>query len=194
MTEFLYSSLQATWIRLEIIKALRAINPKVVQTISNNLVYEEPSIQHLASYLSKLLNTSQTFQKSHLNGEGRTTTPDQLLVKIKQYTQHFPPRPAFLQPKPADGDVILITGTTGGFGANILVQLLDDSKVLKVFAFNRPKADGLETQKKAFRARGLPEVVLESKKLELIEGDLGQGNFGLDRIKFAEVGEFIFMV
>lgn len=181
-------SLQATWIRLEIIKTLRAINPKLVQTISNNLVYEEPSIQSLASYLFKLLNVSRTPQP---NGESRVTSVDQLVSKVKHYTQHFPPRPSFLHPKPADGDVILITGTTGGFGANILVQLINDPHVLKVFAFNRPQSNGLESQRHALRSRGLPETILESNKLELVEGDLSQGNFGLDRAKFAEVCEFL---
>ena len=184
--------MQATWIRLEIIKGLRAINPKLVQSISNNLVYEEPSIQHLASYLSKLLNASQLSKKPYTSGESRMTTPEELVSKVKEHTQHFPPRPTYLQPKPADGDVVFVTGTTGGFGANILVQLLNSPQVLKVFAFNRPKSDGIESQKTALASRGLSEAILESKKLELLEGDLSLGNFGLDRLKFAEVRDFDF--
>lgn len=88
------------------------------------------------------------------------------------------PRP---HPLPS-GKVILLTGTTGAFGAHLLSTLLDDPKVLTVYALNRSQQGNplAERQQCALIDRGLQAVdIMGSPKLHLIEADLGRDGFGL---------------
>ncbi|CAL1709820.1 unnamed protein product [Somion occarium] len=184
--QFGCDSLQATWIRIGILKALRAINPSIVRSVSPNIVYDAPSISRLAATLSSIVKASHEPEL-----DGVSSRVHELESKINQFTRDFPPRPSFLRERPEGGDVVLLTGTTGGFGSNILVQLLNDSTVTKVYAFNRTKTNALGMQKEALRTRGLPESVLSSPKFELLEGDLSQTNFGLDRNKYAKLRDSV---
>ena len=78
--------------------------------------------------------------------------------------------------------VVLITGTTGGLGSYLLSSLLQDDRVEKVYAFNRPSTSSafvLERQQSAFQDRELDVTVLSSKKLVFIEGDATKASLGL---------------
>ncbi|KAF8898051.1 hypothetical protein CPB84DRAFT_1748061 [Gymnopilus junonius] len=82
----------------------------------------------------------------------------------------------------ADKDIILVTGTTGTLGSNILSQLLQNDDVELVYALNRPSKAGtstLQRQKDIFATQGLPLSLLDSSKLVLLEGDLRVDNFNL---------------
>ncbi|KAI1791167.1 acetyl-CoA synthetase-like protein [Ganoderma leucocontextum] len=75
---------------------------------------------------------------------------------------------------PLAKDVVLITGTTGGFGCDALEHLLRDGTVERVYAFNRPGTgtDALERQRKQFAARGLDGAFLDSPKFRMVEAVL----------------------
>jgi hypothetical protein len=100
----------------------------------------------------------------------------------------------------ANGKVVLLTGTTGGLGANILASLIGDEAVSRVYALNRPSkgGEGLgERQRGAFVERGLEGYVsvLEDSqdgdgggKVVLLEGDTGVVGFGLEERLVDEVG------
>ncbi|KAF8898071.1 hypothetical protein CPB84DRAFT_1748077 [Gymnopilus junonius] len=82
----------------------------------------------------------------------------------------------------SDKDIILVTGTTGTLGSNILSQLLQNDDVELVYALNRPSKAGtstLQRQKDIFATQGLPLSLLDSSKLVLLEGDLRVDNFNL---------------
>lgn len=67
--------------------------------------------------------------------------------------------------------VILIIGTRGGLGTNLLVHLLLHKDVTKVYALNRAHLDGITVfnrQANEFKAHGLPDfgspgVVVEAR-------------------------------
>lgn len=86
--------------------------------------------------------------------------------------------------------VILIIGTRGGLGTNLLVHLLLHKDVTKVYALNRAHLDGITVfnrQANEFKAHGLPEVLALSSKLDLLEGDPSKSFLGLEIHKYQEV-------
>lgn len=79
------------------------------------------------------------------------------------------------------GQVILLTGTTGSLGCNILAHLLSRNDVSQVFALNRQRTGDtslIARQSTAFVSNGFSPSLSLSAKLVLIEGDLTQTNFG----------------
>ena len=84
---------------------------------------------------------------------------------------------------------MVITGTTGGFGCDILHHLLLDDEIGTVYAFNRRGSNALARQYARFRERGLDEGLLASDKFRMVEADLDVPGFGiapaiLDEVSF----------
>ncbi|ESK96774.1 hypothetical protein Moror_6646 [Moniliophthora roreri MCA 2997] len=79
-------------------------------------------------------------------------------------------------------DTVLVTGTTGALGCNILSQLLARDDVTHVFALNRgnPDKSAMDRQAHTFVSQGVPVTLLSSPKLTVLEGDMSLPNFGLD--------------
>lgn len=88
---------------------------------------------------------------------------------------------------------MLITGTTGGLGSYVLSQLALNVDISKVYALNRKASDGrtlLERQTSALLDRGLDPMLLDLKKVTLLEGDILVDNFGLSKAMYEEVSMF----
>lgn len=87
------------------------------------------------------------------------------------------------------GDVVLLTGSTGGLGSALLAKLILSPEFTRVYALNRRASDALSTrQETAFVERGLDASLLRSGKLILLEGDTAKENLGLERHTYDEVG------
>jgi hypothetical protein len=89
--------------------------------------------------------------------------------------------PAVYAPKESNERVVLLTGTTGALGCNVLHDLLRRHDITQVIAFNR-SAQGIPIiarQAAAFREHGLDSSLTASPKLVLLEGDMSVPGFGL---------------
>lgn len=87
-------------------------------------------------------------------------------------------------------DVVLVTGTTGGFGANVLYHLAFSKDVTKIFALNRKPADGislLAKQSVALQSAFNDVDVQWLERVTLLEGDLTAPGLGLDTEVYEEV-------
>lgn len=175
--------MQATWIRNTIVRALRDPFPEVVKRLSVNFVYQAPSVVTLTQYLSDLLDSV----RGRASKAQSLDKVDKLRDLVEKYTANFPPRPSTLREATEGGDVVFVTGTTGGLGSDILAHLLHDASVVRVYAFNRPSGDVAERQRLTFRERGLNEDDLNSVKFVPLEGDLSQPEFGIAPERYAEV-------
>lgn len=122
----------------------------------------------------QLVGSSQGVQ-----GDYRARVPE-LQATVAKFINDFPSRPTFLLPRPGDGDVVFVTGTTGGYGCNILAQLSRDSTVKKIYAFNRSYDDIVPRQLFAMQKQGLLEDCMRAAKFEMVEGDLSHPHFGLN--------------
>ncbi|KAI1788607.1 acetyl-CoA synthetase-like protein [Ganoderma leucocontextum] len=172
-------SLQATWIRNTILRALRDVSGELPM----DFVYQAPSI---AALTDVVLHAALRDDKS----QGALSAQD--LVKVAEsYSADFPPRPAQLRQRGEGKDVILITGTTRGFGCDVLEHLLRSDEVSTVYAFNRKGSRPMDRQLESFRTRGLEEDLLKSVKLVMVEAELDIPGFGLDDGLLSEIRDSV---
>ncbi|TBU41001.1 acetyl-CoA synthetase-like protein [Dichomitus squalens] len=164
-------SLQATWIRNTIIHAVRQYSAYAVQKLPANLVFQFPTIRSLTDAILSTINNATPAVP--------ISTAEELLSITERYSSNFPQRPSQLRPRSSRFDVVLITGTTRGFGCDVLEQLLCDEGVATVYAFNRPSSDATKRQHASFRERGLQEYLLSSSKFRMVEATLEVSGFGL---------------
>lgn len=171
-------SLQATYIRNTILRALREAKHDAPKRIPANLVFGAPTISALSRVVYNAVNT---------DGPSAEHTPADLWKYVERYSANLPARPQNLVPRSAGKEVVVITGTTGGFGCDTLEHLLRDEAVGKVYAFNRKGTQALDRQRAQFKARGLDESLLDSPKFVMVEAVLHEKDFGIDDALLEEI-------
>ncbi|KAM5540084.1 hypothetical protein V8D89_006224 [Ganoderma adspersum] len=172
-------SLQSTYIRNTLLGAIRETDKEAAKRLPMNLVFGAPTIAALATLVHGVINSS---------ADAESRTPQDLWRYVERYSADLPARPANLVERPAgQKDVVVITGTTGGFGCDALEHLLRDETVGRVYAFNRKGTEALERQRKQFAARGLDESLLDSPKFRMVEAVLHEPGFGIDAKLLAEI-------
>ncbi|KAF8879343.1 acetyl-CoA synthetase-like protein [Mucidula mucida] len=185
-------SLQATWIRNTITHALRDRDPAKARSIGTNFVYEHPRISSIADFLAERPHRNyresvqaMTAMLDKLASPGSFSRvaipmPAGVLSSIYNTVSFYSPVKFFFP----SGDVVLVTGTTGGLGAATLAKLLESSSVRKIYALNRPvKGSGkslLERQKHAFKSKGYDGALASSSKVVLLEADITEDGLGVD--------------
>lgn len=93
-----------------------------------------------------------------------------------------------------DGDVVLVTGTTGSLGCHLLEALSLTPTVHRIYALNRASKDGTPLyvrQKAALIERAIDARILNLQKVVLIEGDLNHPTWGLTEGTFEELHESV---
>jgi len=149
-------------------RALREKHPLKARAVPINFIYLHPTPTSLASYLSNLVHGSGV----NGVGNGHYDEAAELQTLLDSYIADLP--------KP--GDRVLLTGSTGSFGANILAQLIASPTVERVYAFARRSSDGSsirERHARALKRAGWDADLLDSKKVILVEGDLGAKDFNV---------------
>ncbi|CCM06250.1 uncharacterized protein FIBRA_08499 [Fibroporia radiculosa] len=171
-------SLQATWIRNTILRALRQHDPVAPNRLSPTFVFEEPSVAKLSKLIWDVVHSpDRPKETDHIKEMQRL---------VDEYTRGYPTRPLLLHP-PSQGAVVLITGTTGGLGSDTLAHLLEDKNVERVYAFNRQSRGAASKQREAFLQRGHDMQLLQSRKYVPIEGDTSISGFGIDPQRLDEI-------
>ncbi|KAG5644717.1 hypothetical protein DXG03_007941 [Asterophora parasitica] len=110
---------------------------------------------------------------------------------IEEYSRSKVSTPGPSQPPRRRGPVtssILLTGSTGNLGSDVLALLLRDPSVTKIYALNRRSSRGpaSERVRAQFSAKGLDVAALESEKLVYLEGDATQDDLGLGGSVYTE--------
>ena len=127
---------------------------------------------------------------------GTSSTVETKITKMKAMVEEFTSFPVTasgttdVRPNGATtGQVLLLTGTTGGLGSHILRDACEDEKVIRVYAFNRPQKKGslAQRQRDVLREHGLNESNVDNQKVVLLERDLTAENFGLEESVYKEV-------
>lgn len=88
------------------------------------------------------------------------------------------------------GDVVLLTGSVGAFGCNILAQLVSMETVTKIYAVNRSSRQGIplfSRQIDALRDHGFHADALLHPKVVLVECDLTLPTLGITPSVLEEV-------
>ncbi|KAG6902725.1 hypothetical protein C0995_012389 [Termitomyces sp. Mi166 len=179
-----FDSLYATSLRLRIVSALRrskdSRHREVAKNLSPNLVYSFPVINDLAAFISSLLDYSEDVQ-DNVSSRGAAA----MEAMIARYSSSFDAPLPVSQFGASSAAIVLLTGSTGNLGSQILARLLEDSRVEKVYAYNRPSRAGAKTllqrHHDKFEEVGSDVALLKSEKLVLISGDAAESNLGLDQ-------------
>ncbi|KIJ41947.1 hypothetical protein M422DRAFT_229444 [Sphaerobolus stellatus SS14] len=184
-------SLQATWIRNSLLRALRDSARIDTREAVENFVYDHPSINALSLYMVSVAS-----------GVVTTGTQSEKMDKVSamqaivtKYTADLPasnsisagPESAAAQ----SGHIVLVTGTTGALGCYLLAELASRANITRIYALNRPSKQDeslLERQRKALVDRGLDATtVLTSPKIYLLEADVTMPGFGIPSHIYNEV-------
>ncbi|RDB20302.1 Non-canonical non-ribosomal peptide synthetase FUB8 [Hypsizygus marmoreus] len=184
-----FDSLSATFLRHRIVGALRSSNDpatqKAEQNLEQNSVYTYPVIKDLAAHIARLTSNADGLPNK---AEGKVRIEEM----IKKYTAGLS-GPIEVSSRAPDGKcppVVLLTGSSGNLGSQILATLLEDDRIEKIYAFNRPSTGAptiLERHLERFKDRGLDVGLLDSKKLVFLSGDTTQPDLGLDRGQYGMI-------
>lgn len=160
---------------------------KATARIPPNVIFEYPSIHQLSTFIVAIINDDGAglqvdFVEQHTQA---------INAMIEKYSVGLSgPVDGVLPSSPlTESAVVLLTGSTGSLGSFLLAELLKNSAVQRVFAFNRPSSSKTieERQKSAFKERGLEIDLLNSNKLTYIEADASQQKCGLSPAQYEEV-------
>ncbi|KIK64020.1 hypothetical protein GYMLUDRAFT_40242 [Collybiopsis luxurians FD-317 M1] len=179
-------SLSATILRLRIVSALRNSGDASVkaasQLINQNAIYTHPSIESLAQFVVGIIFNAGDVDESH-----------EVVIErmIEQYSKDLD---IAIQSVPngtssQGAQVVLLTGSTGNLGSQVLASLLEKDSVARVYTINRPstKISTLDRHKERFQDKELDIDLLSSKKLTLLEGDTSQPHLGLSDEDYNEL-------
>ncbi|KAF8890513.1 hypothetical protein CPB84DRAFT_1849102 [Gymnopilus junonius] len=184
-------SLQATWIRNSLLRALHDSAHIDTRHMVDNFVYNYPTITSLGTFIYAL--ATGTDSHTPVSTERRAAA---MKAMVEKYTSSG--FPAYKVPPVSNGndqlpgDIVLVTGTTGALGTYLLAELVENPAVSKIYALNRPSGSGpltaRERQEKALLGRGLKaSVILGSDKVVLVETDLSIPGFGISTDLFREM-------
>ncbi|EIW76878.1 acetyl-CoA synthetase-like protein [Coniophora puteana RWD-64-598 SS2] len=188
-----FDSLSATFLRNRIIGSLKhADDPETRERagkISQNFIFAHPTVSQLARAVCAIVKGE--------SGEAAIDVAqhvEAMEAMIKKYSVGLPGAGAKAAlnghvAMPKGASVVLLTGSTGALGSELLAGLLARDDVRTVYAFNRPgKGQSLlERQAAAFEPRGLDTEILKSDKLVFIEGDTEQEKLGLPNDIYEEI-------
>jgi thioester reductase-like protein len=159
---------------------LSAENIKVIsKQIDHRTVYTYPSAAKLAAYLFESGNFPDTNGLDVIPQDIKTTKS-----LIPKYKENLPsassakPQPSFEDP------VIVLTGSTGSLGANLLHLRCLSSIVRKVYALNQGKDGGRLRQDSVSASRGL---CTDFNKVEFLGVDLSLADFGIGIKQYTEL-------
>ena len=123
--------------------------------------------------------------------EQHPTRQERVSQVVNTYTEGFPSASRSLATRSEDGDVILVTGTTGSLGCYLLATLLVSPTVRRVYGLNRASKIGLkDRQRMSLTDRGLDGDLVDCSKLVLLIGDITKPMMGLLPDVYTEVSSF----
>ena len=184
------TSLQATWIRNSVLRALKDAAGLDTRLITSNFVYEHPTINRLSAFVFSLA----------VGGMVPTTLDDEAkkLVMhglVEKYSKDFPSsRPRNATRVHSSEKVVLLTGSTGSLGSYVLYSLMTDQAVNHIYVLNRShKGQDTATRlRNAFEQRGLDTKEILGDKVTILEADLSDEKaLGLESTDFETVGNII---
>lgn len=158
-------SLQSIQIRAEILRSVKTANK-----LTQNVVFDHPSIDKLAAYLS--------------GSSTQTSIEDEIASLVEKYS-------TFSAPKTKQGKFVAVTGSTGSLGAHIVAQLVQDSSIERIYCFVRAQDESSAAKRTAESLisrklyHSLP-LQLRTKVISL-PVDLSKPDLGLPESTYCEI-------
>lgn len=176
-------SLQTTEIISLLKTGIRSNNDADVDWITAKFVYDHPTISSLSSAVFVKTNpmspdnmTSATDQNS---SQSRLQKMEQL---VETYTRNLPEAQ---KKSTSSGFHVILTGTTGSLGTQILARLLNDPKVSRISCFDR-SANAQERVSKSLACWSSPPS-LDAERVSFYSVDYSKEDFGLGTHIYAQL-------
>ncbi|KAL4899742.1 hypothetical protein BDW74DRAFT_188917 [Aspergillus multicolor] len=170
-------SLQSFRLRSVILKTLDLGGHK----LSQNFVFENPSIQAMADELTRL----------RLGGNPQQQVPveNRMADLIEKYSRDF--KTHVPVSRDDDGEYVAVTGATGSLGAHIVAQLVRTESVRRVYCFVRASSllSAFHRVRQSLHARFLlPSLTPDSeRKIVALPSDLSTPRLGLTEDVYEEI-------
>jgi hypothetical protein len=180
-----FDSIMATILRLRIVTALRKSDRlAIAREVPQTLVYTYPSVERLTAAILEFLNNPNAASRP---AKTQVEFIEEMIEKYSRGLNDPPPAPKV--PFNNSSHFVLVTGTTGNIGAELLAGLVATDSVQKIYALNRSssKLSILDRHRARFEDKGLDVSVLTSPKLVFLEGDASDENLGLSKDNLDEV-------
>lgn len=180
-------SLTVTALRSRILAMLRTIASKIPSLstvkVPDDVVYTNPTITLLAQ---TLYGFSEQTESKIVNDRERA-----IKAMVDKYSLDMQSvQPTTTIPLPPLPTVVLITGSTGGLGSEMLAKCLMDEAISRIYVLNRLSKTGSSKARHLaiFKDRGLDGMLLQSSKIVFLEGDAGRDWLGLPYETYNGVG------
>ncbi|KAF2642844.1 acetyl-CoA synthetase-like protein [Massarina eburnea CBS 473.64] len=143
--------------------------------LGQNILYETGNVSALAQYLDSLNTGNQEVSTD------QTKVMTDLIAKYSTFK-------TFEYPKPTK-QVVLLTGVTGGLGAHLLSQLVDNSNVAEVWVLVRARSDhaALERTLASLSSRELSLSIPNLRKVSAIASNLSASDYSLGAQRLEEL-------
>ncbi|KAL4946672.1 hypothetical protein BDV06DRAFT_231756 [Aspergillus oleicola] len=171
-------SLQSLRLRSIILKTLSLGGQK----LSQNFVFENPTIQAMADELTRL----------RLGGSPQQQRPveERMADLIEKYSRDF--KAHVLVPRDEDGEYVVVTGATGSLGAHVVAQLVQSERVRKVYCLVRAASplSAFHRVRQSLHARFLSSSLSPDaeRKIVALPADLSNNTrLGLDEAVYDEI-------
>ena len=144
--------------------------------MTQNTVYSYPTIEGLTSFLVALVGNPEGFTDE----KSRKALIEEMVEKYGAGLDGIPRGKA---------NVVLLTGSTGNLGSQILASLLQDENVKRVYTLNRPSSSTsmLKRHHERFKDKALDTSLLASERLVFVEGDTTLPNLGVSESTYEGV-------
>ncbi|KAI0551250.1 hypothetical protein F4679DRAFT_582725 [Xylaria curta] len=150
-------------------------------TVATRVIYGNPTPEKLAKYLLSVVHQNG----AATSGDSMQREVESMTALWQKYIKN-PPQAKPGRPNPSDdGQVVLITGTTGMLGSYMLDQMVRNPAVKRVVCLNRDEDGGKKRQVSAMANRGL--VTDYESKTTFLHADMSRSDFGLSRDDFNEL-------
>ncbi len=142
-------SLGATILRHRVVGALQASeSPNAARLVSPSTIYEHSTVAKLASFVvGAIVNPERLVSTNNRADE------IERMIKKYSFVERLPLALSTVVDKTEV--VVLITGTTGNLGAQLVDVFLRDGRVKKVYTLNRPSGGGKKDIRTRHSERGL---------------------------------------
>jgi len=184
--------LTATILRRRITGALQPLKTSAIKAVNHNTLYLYPTVELLTAFLVNVA--------LHPNGTRIAGNPDPVaaieeMIQKYGFTGQLDSNSSTTTVDGGRGTadrniVVLLTGSTGCLGSQVLENLLLNSGIGRVYTFNRRSSSSrsqLERHLDRFRDKGLDLSALQSNKWTPLEGDLAKKELGLSESVYKEV-------
>ena len=140
-------------------------------------VYASPTIKQLAKAFHGLIHDIKRSSDDLVDRQVQS-----MMAYRTKYTANWPRPRNRSDCDTRDGNTVILTGSTGSLGSYLLVTLVRQRQVKKIYCLNRAE-DGLKRQTEVNRQRGL-STEWSKERVQFLKADLSKARLGLDQVQY----------